>query len=132
MKNKFFILSAIAFALFIAFVIYSANTGNRNYFFFKWVGIIPYGDKIGHLCLLGTMSFLANIALNFRKVILKFNFLLGSIIIAGIITIEEFSQLFFSQRTFDLIDLLFNYIGIFSFGKLAEILFRKIRNNEKG
>src|SRR5215211_3996967 len=87
---------------------------------FRRVRELPYGDKLGHLILMGLFSFLLNMALQCRTLRLwKVELLKGSLIVALIVTLEEFSQLFVRYRTFDLGDLLFDYIGIFSFGLLA-------------
>ncbi len=44
---------------------------------------------------------------------------MGSLIVALVVMLEEFSQLFIRYRSFDLTDLLFDYAGIFHFGQLA-------------
>jgi VanZ family protein len=49
----------------------------------------------------------------------KFALLKGSVIVATIMTLEEFSQYFIKTRTFDLGDLSCDYVGIFVFGYLA-------------
>ncbi len=115
------------FAIFLVFVIYSANTGQTDYFFFKWLLKYDVGDKVGHVFLLGTMTFLLNLSLKNKKINLKnIPFLLGSCIIFTLITLEESSQFFIPNRTFDFADLFSNYLGIFIFGKLAIFLGNKI------
>jgi polysaccharide biosynthesis protein VpsQ len=77
------------------------------------VNSVPFGDKFGHIILIGTLTYLLNYALTDR--LLKFGnrkILLGCLIIAVIMTIEECSQLWILTRTFDLIDLSANYLGI--------------------
>lgn len=128
MKPKLIIfpILAIGLASFIIYTIYAANTGTP-FIFIKLIQQIPYGDKLGHFLLIGSMSLLLNLALQVRKIqISKFSFLLGSVILFTIITIEEFSQMFFPNRTFDLVDLFFNYLGIFVFGKLAIFIGKSI------
>ena len=44
---------------------------------------------------------------------------LGTFIVIVIITSEEFSQMFFTLRSFDLLDLTFDLVGIHLFGNLA-------------
>jgi VanZ family protein len=43
----------------------------------------------------------------------------GSLIVAVIVTLEEFSQLFLHNRGFSLVDLAADYVGIILFGQLA-------------
>lgn len=93
---------------------------------FRRIRELPYGDKLGHLILMGLFSFLLNSALECRALrVWKFELLKGSLAVALIVTLEEFSQLFIRYRTFDASDLLFDYLGIFSFGLLAHILTRR-------
>lgn len=72
-----------------------------------------YGDKFAHLILIGTLAYCINYLLKFRT-IKRFNqnLLVGTIGITIFITLEEFSQIWISTRTFDLIDLSANYLGI--------------------
>jgi polysaccharide biosynthesis protein VpsQ len=93
---------------------------------FRRVRELPYGDKLGHLVLMGLFSLLLNMALQCRTWrVWKMELLRGSLIVALIVTLEEFSQIFIRYRTFDAGDLLFDYVGIFSFGLLARLLTRR-------
>jgi polysaccharide biosynthesis protein VpsQ len=93
---------------------------------FRRVREMPYGDKLGHLILMGLFSFLLNMALQCRIVrVWKMELLKGSLLVALVVTLEEFSQLFIRYRTFDPGDLIFDYAGIFSFGLLAYLLTRR-------
>ena len=76
---------------------------------FRFIYSVPYGDKIGHFCLMGIFSFLLNLALEAKAIkVGKINFLLGSLIVLFVVVVEEFSQLWVRGRTFDLGDLLFD------------------------
>lgn len=78
---------------------------------------------------MGGFSFLLNLALNAKTLKLwKLNYLLGSLIVLMVVTIEEVSQIFVRGRTFDWGDLIFDYLGIFIFGELARFICRR---NEK-
>lgn len=78
-----------------------------------WINSIPFGDKCGHLLIIGCLTFLLNYALAGRKLnIGRFRVLLGCTIVAVAMTVEECSQIWFPARTFDLIDLSANYLGI--------------------
>ena len=89
----------------------------------NFVGNIPYGDKLGHFVLMGGFSFLLNLVLSAKTFGFgKFNYLLGSLIVFVVVTLEEISQIFVSGRTFDWGDLIFDYFGIFVFGELARFI----------
>jgi VanZ family protein len=95
-----------------------------------FVGNIPFGDTIGHFCLMGMFSLLVNLALDAKSFrFWKLNYLLGSLIVLAIVTAEEFSQIFIAGRTFDLIDLLFDYAGIFIFGETSRLICLKFLRN---
>lgn len=73
------------------------------------------------------MAFLLNLALKIKKIqLIQFSVLLGNFIVFTVISLEEFSQLFIAKRTFDFVDLFFNYLGIFIFGKLAEYVGKRL------
>lgn len=111
---------SVVFFLFIGFVIISANL---KLSWVKYFASIPYSDKIGHFCLVGGFAFFANIFAQLRTIkLFNRNFLLGSIFVLVFMTFEEFSQIFIEARTFDLIDLLCNYLGIFTIGYLAKFV----------
>lgn len=93
---------------------------------FRRVRDLPYGDKLGHLILMGILSFLLNMALSCRRVrVWKVELLKGSLIVALVVTLEEFSQIFVKYRTFDMGDLFMDYVGIFFFGMFAYLLTRR-------
>lgn len=84
-----------------------------------------YGDKVGHFLLMGTVAFFVNLALHARRItIFQCPLLLGSLCVALLVTLEEFSQLFFPSRSFDLIDLAASLLGIVVIGRTA-LLFKK-------
>ena len=80
----------------------------------------PMKDKFGHLFSSGIFALVMNLFLRGHT----FNFCkkpiyLGTFIVFVIITSEEFSQMFFTLRSFDLLDLTFDLVGIHLFGNLA-------------
>ena len=111
-KVKKFILPILFFILICAIII-TADMANYN-FAFRVVGKVPYGDKIAHALLFGVMALLLNRALDFKSCC---NFLVGSIAVLSFATIEEFSQIFISSRSFDLLDLLADFIGVILINK---------------
>jgi len=112
-------LITIFYVCFILFIIALADQGKLGY-----IGVIvyeiPYTDKLGHFILMGLLAFFINLSLKCSTIsIWNSNFLKGSIIIISLVTLEEISQLFVETRTFDLMDLVADYLGIFVFGRLA-------------
>ena len=123
-------LCAVVFFCFILWVIYLANTGQNN-MFFQLVASIPYGDKLGHFCLFGLLTLATNIAFKFKsfKVYSKELFL-GTAFVFTFVVIEECSQYFIPNRTFDLIDLSADFIGILFFNVVTSYL-KKYTLNSK-
>ncbi|WHI51797.1 VanZ family protein [Microbulbifer sp. MLAF003] len=125
--QKILALSTILFFGFILWVIYLANTGSSS-IFFELVRAIPYGDKIRHIVLFGTLTLI--LTLSSRQ---KF-YCLGSIhIYYGAIAVflfalsEEVTQAFLPSRTFDFIDLAADLIGI----GIANITVNLLQRREK-
>ena len=140
MADKRF-LPPLGFFIFISYIIFLADTADYN-FAFRVVGHIPYGDKMCHAILYGMMAFLLNYGLGFRRCCAQgkcpwgmpqhLQFLyrikafsssrfkgalvnapyIGSIIVLTFAILEEFSQYYIPSRTFDLGDLLADFIGI--------------------
>ena len=89
----------------------------------------PNGDKVGHFLLMGGVSFCANLACAARRIHLRFwNPLLGSLLVTLAVTLEEFSQQFFTTRTFDLLDLAASLAGIWLLGQVAAWLIAHSRH----
>ncbi|KGJ96014.1 VanZ family protein [Colwellia psychrerythraea] len=123
-------LCTIAFFCFILWVIYLANTGQHS-IFFQIIAGMPYGDKLGHFCLFGVLTLATNLAFKFKS----FNFysmqlFLGTILVFSFVVIEEFSQYFIPNRSFDLIDLSADFIGIAFFTFVTSYL-NKIKLRSK-
>ncbi|WP_069470322.1 VanZ family protein [Candidatus Marithrix sp. Canyon 246] len=112
-------LITIFYVCFILFVIALANQGELG-ILAVIVYEVPYTDKLGHFILMGLLAFFLNLSLKCSTIsILNSTFLKGSIIILILVTLEEISQLLVETRTFDLMDLFADYLGIFVFGRLA-------------
>ena len=119
MKTK---LIAIAYFVFLGVVVYFADS-RAHLHWFTYLRSIPGGDKYGHFLLMGSLAFLVNLSLSCRVVrIAGRGFLLGSLVVLVLITIEEISQRFIPYRTFDLTDLLADYLGVFVFSWLALVV----------
>ena len=136
MRNNLRIILPLGFFIFIAFIIYLADTANHN-FAFNLIGHIPYGDKLMHGVLYGVMALFLNFGLNYKSIGVRcplYHFVslrkkvdtrplihmqLGAVIVLVFATIEEISQYWLPSRTFDLFDLLADFVGVilFSFWK---------------
>jgi polysaccharide biosynthesis protein VpsQ len=112
----------VCYVCVLAGIIFVADTKSTRYVL-KFVGNIPFGDKLGHFFLIGIFAFLLNLSLDCRKV---WRVLIGSLIVLAIVTLEEFSQIFIRGRSFDLTDLVADFLGILIFCKLAEIVFKRL------
>ena len=118
------ILLPLSFFIFIAFIIYLADTADYN-FAFRLVGHIPYGDKIMHGVLYGTMALFLNYGLNFKsKKIFGFNLQIGAIVVLTFAGLEEITQYWLPSRTCDVFDFVADVVGV--------VLFSLIRRKNHG
>lgn len=119
----------LVYILILAGIVVLADWQGTNYFAF--LRYVPYGDKVGHFCLMGMFSFLLNLVLKAKTISAwRFRYLLGSLIVLVLVTAEEFSQMFIGGRTFDWSDLLADVLGIVIFGELARLIRRKFLAGE--
>lgn len=115
-------LAALAFLLFIVWVICMANAGHSSVFF-DFVAAIPYGDKLGHVGLFGTLTLLAVLASKYAGWKLNNTKLyFGAMAVTLFVIGEEISQAFIPSRTFDFADLSADAVGIL----LAVLVLRKL------
>ena len=121
----------VCYIIILVGIIFIADQKSTRYLL-HFIGNVPYGDKLGHFFLMGFLSFLVNLVLQARTVGFgKVRYLLGSLIVFAVVTIEEFSQLFIRGRSFDLTDLLADLAGILVFGELARLACHKLFSGEK-
>ena len=105
-------LPSFLFFGFITYLIVSADTDQKNGLM-RLADSIAYGDKLGHFLVYGTMALLLNRAMGYKRItIFSDSFSVGSLIVLAFAVLEEFSQLAFASRTFDLGDILFDVMGI--------------------
>lgn len=102
-------LAGLAFA---AWLIREASIGRDNDLF-RLIRATPYGDKIGHVALAATLTFVLSFFLRFRcwrpfDIPLP----MGAAIAAALMAAEELSQHFVPTRELDLQDALANFVGI--------------------
>lgn len=119
MKFKLVLLSTALFAIFIGWVIYKADTGQKC-IFLDLVKMIPYGDKIGHFILFGILALGANLVFKLRGFrICNINLLYGAMLIFTADVLEELSQQYIPGRTFDIADLMATLAGIVVFSMIS-------------
>lgn len=108
----------ILFTLFIVLVVILADLGKLGNLF---ITRIPYADKAGHFILYGILALLINLTLfrSFPFERRKQVAIIGGLILALLIGLEEFSQQYFAERTFSLSDLSASYLGVIVFSWLA-------------
>ena len=111
---------AVPFFIFIVAVIVLADNGSLPHSI-RAIYDFPNGDKVGHFILFGFLDFFLTRAFlsSFPSKSRGWVTLSIGLILALCIALEEWSQQFFSTRTFDLLDLLASYAGIAVFGLLA-------------
>ena len=120
------------FIVILILIVIAANLGLAP-ILFGFLRRIPYGDKLGHFVLMGILSLLVNLSMRATRVqIGSFDVLKGSLIVAVVVTIEEFSQIFIRARGFSLVDLAFDYAGIVTFGTLATYLVNRHAETPEG
>ena len=98
-----------------------ANRGEGDRWW-PFIHNIPYGDKLGHVGLMATLSLLCNLA--FAKKPLSFLPSRITLILFLIVTLEEISQTFIPTRTPDPLDWLADLIGL-ALGQLSAHLLGK-------
>ncbi|MBD3238257.1 MAG: VanZ family protein [Candidatus Moranbacteria bacterium] len=112
-KNNFFwILGFLSLLATVIFIIVLAHLDLIPSIVKKF----PHSDYYLHFLLYGLLGLCFHKALNHKAVFLfKIALPLAFLILAFFTTLEEFSQLFSQNRTFDLVDLFLSLCGIFSF-----------------
>jgi hypothetical protein len=118
-------LAALVFGLFIIAAVIIANRGEGSSWW-SFIHSIPYGDKIGHIGLFGTLGFLCNLAFpNFQIRQLPKFITATTFFLLILISLEELSQDFIPSRSCDLLDWLADVIGL-ALGQLSAQTLKKI------
>lgn len=101
----------------VAFVLWMIGMANLGYAVEFFAAVRRIGaDKLGHFGMMGGLAFCLNFSLGYRC---WRRWLLGSVIVVVFSTVEEFSQFWIENRSFDLRDLASNYAGVFCASLLA-------------
>lgn len=124
MIQRWYVASTVAFASFIAWVIYTANHGG-TIIFTKWINFLPYPDKWGHLFLFGVLSFLLTAATGYKRLrVLNRSVYAGALVVWLLAFTEEISQGFLASRSLDAFDFLADTVGVLLFAILSKELER--------
>lgn len=111
---------AFSFLVFFIVIVIIADRGDGN----RWWGFLVrhrYGDKLGHLILVGTLSFLGNLAFSLRPLPRLPRWITTiTLILFLLLTIEELSQAFIPSRTCDVFDWLADLCGL-ALGQVAAL-----------
>jgi len=112
---------SLVFFAFILWIIYQADTG-QNSIFFNLAQKSPYGDKLGHFTLFGLLTLSINYITKFKYIQFGFiNVLIGTFSVFVFVLIEELSQYFLPTRTFDVLDIFADIVGIIIFNFISSI-----------
>lgn len=106
-------LAAAGFVIFFIWIVVIADRGNGTPWWSFIIDRIPCGDKVGHLGLIGMMSFLCNLAFPSRKSGFLPRFItLTTLILLVLLSMEELSQRFIKTRHLDFYDWLADLSGL--------------------
>lgn len=109
---------ALSFILFLIVIVTIANRGEGGRWW-SFIHSIPYGDKLGHIGLMGTLGLLCNLAFPSRPVPFLPNFITRvTFLLFLLVTLEELSQAFLPTRSCDPLDWLADLTGL-ALGQLA-------------
>ncbi len=109
----------VGFVLLVLLIVAAADRGTLPQGLRTITGF-PGGDKVGHFLLIGTLAFL--VSLNVPRIPARrscFAVLIGGAVIGVLATVEEVSQLMFSNRTPSWADLASSWAGVILFTALA-------------
>lgn len=126
MKLHLIRATAVAFTIFIISAVIIANRGEGDDWW-AFIHDIPYGDKVGHIGLMGTLCFLCNLAFPCRSIRIPTDLATpATLTVFSLITLEELSQAFIPNRNCDLFDWLADITGII-LGQTAALLILRVR-----
>lgn len=93
---------------------------------FWFVSIVPWGDKLGHFGLMGAFSLVVNMAWHAARLpVGRWHPLKGTLLVLGVVALEELSQVLLRYRSASIEDLACDVAGIVVFGWLAARICRR-------
>lgn len=116
---------ALAFIAFMIIIITIADRGEGN-LWWNFINDIPYGDKVGHIGLIGMLSLLCNLAVSPRQYANLPRFItFTTLVLLVLLSLEELAQAFLPTRTCDFFDWLADLAGL-ALGQMGAIGLTKI------
>lgn len=116
--------AALGFITFFLLIIRIANRGEGDQWW-SFINHIPYGDKVGHLGLVGMLSFLCNLAsLRWSWKFLPRWITPATLILLLLLTGEEIGQAYQPNRTCDIYDWIADLAGLAAGQWLARLVGR--------
>ena len=109
------LIRIVSVAIVFGLILWAINLANQggSHAIFRWLAVVPYGDKWGHFILFGILAFTVNLALRFATFkVFSSRIYWGSAIVITFALLEEFSQYYIPARTFDLLDLAVGVLGV--------------------
>ena len=107
------IAAAVGFIAFFVWIVMIADKGEGTPWWSVIIDPIPFGDKVGHFCLVGTLCFLCNLAFPAGKPGFLPRFVtLATFLLFCMLSLEELSQAFIKSRHLDLFDWLADLTGL--------------------
>ena len=126
MKRTLARMAALAFIAFFITIVGIADRGEGDQWW-AFIGHIPYGDKVGHIGLIGTLTLLCNLAIPPRPSTRLTRFItLTTLVLLVMLSLEELSQAFLPTRTCDFFDWLADLAGLALGQFTASMLRRRI------
>ena len=120
----------------VAIVALSITATLRPQLVLQWTRHFPGRDKTGHFLLMGGFAAISVIAFAGRRIGARRISAAGVLaVVAGVVVLEEFVQLWLPHRTFSLIDLVSSLAGVACFGALAgarQMVFARLRRRARG
>ncbi|MEO8614420.1 MAG: VanZ family protein [Luteolibacter sp.] len=116
------VVSALALLAFFVWIVVIADEGNGTPWWSVIIDHLPYGDKVGHFCLMSTMSFLCNLAFPSNKPVRFIT--VTTLILLIALSLEELSQGFIKSRHLDFFDWLADLAGL-AVGQFCALRLRK-------
>lgn len=113
--------AAASFIVFFIWIVVIADRGNGTPWW-SFIDRIPCGDKLGHLGLIGMMSFLCNLAFTRKTSTRPRSITLTTWVLFFLLSLEELSQGFIPHRHLDLFDWLADIVGLAVGQMVARIL----------
>lgn len=112
------------FILFVLLIVTIANRGEGDRWW-SFIHSIPYGDKLGHVGLMGTLCLLCNLAATPRRYRFLPHYITRvTFVLLVIVTLEELSQAFIPTRNCDPLDSLADLVGL-ALGQFAATFIRR-------